>query len=94
MRIIIAILCSLAVMAPAARAAEPQAQRMGTQGIHNYRNVDERFATGGQPTEEQLKAAATEGFKTIINLATLDPRYSLKDEGGLPTWRCPSSAAR
>ena len=74
MRIIaLAILCSF--------AAVTAAQEMGTQSIYNYRKVDERHATGGQPTEEQLKAAAAEGYETIINLATIDPRYSLKDEG-------------
>jgi protein tyrosine phosphatase (PTP) superfamily phosphohydrolase (DUF442 family) len=67
------ILCTFAVAAAA--------QEMGTQAIRNYRQVDERHATGGQPTEEQLKAAAAEGYRTIINLATIDPRYSLKDEG-------------
>jgi uncharacterized protein (TIGR01244 family) len=73
MRIIaLAILCSFAHLTAA--------QEMGTQAIYNYRKVDERHATGGQPTEEQLKAAAAEGFETIINLATIDPRYSLKDE--------------
>ena len=56
---------------------------MSTQEIYNYRKVDDQLATGGQPTEEQLKSAADEGFKIVINLATLDPRYSLKDEGGL-----------
>lgn len=59
------------------------AQDTGTQAIYNYRKVDERHATGGQPTEDQLKAAAAEGYATIINLATIDPRYSLQDEGGL-----------
>jgi uncharacterized protein (TIGR01244 family) len=56
------------------------AQEMGTPAIYNYRKVDEHYATAGQPTEEQLKAAAAEGFRTVINLATIDPRYSLKDE--------------
>ena len=64
-------------------AAVTTAQDMGTQAIYNYRKVDERYATGGQPTEDQLKAAAAEGYETVINLATIDPRYSLKDEGGL-----------
>lgn len=73
--IVLAILCSFTAVAAA--------QEMGTQTIHNYRKVDERYATAGQPTEEQLRAAAAEGYKTIINLATIDPRYSLKDEGGL-----------
>jgi protein tyrosine phosphatase (PTP) superfamily phosphohydrolase (DUF442 family) len=76
MRIIaLAILCSF--------TAAAAAQEMATQSIYNYRKVDERHATAGQPTEEQLQAAAEEGYKTIINLATIDPRYSLKDEGGL-----------
>ena len=67
------ILCTFAVAAAA--------QETGMQTIRNYRQVDERHATGGQPTEDQLKAAAAEGYGTIINLATIDPRYSLQDEG-------------
>jgi protein tyrosine phosphatase (PTP) superfamily phosphohydrolase (DUF442 family) len=82
MRIIIAVLCSLVVSA-AADEAKRVSTIGGTPGIHNYRAVDERYGTAGQPTEEQLKAAAAEGYKTIINLATIDPRYSLKDEGGV-----------
>ena len=31
----------------------------------------------------QLKAAALEGFQTVINLAPINPRYSLPDEAGL-----------
>jgi len=87
MRVITAVLAaSLLVSAmPRAFAAEQvkesQAQPMGTKGINNYRSVNEQYATSGQPSEEQLKAAADEGFKTIINLATINPRYSLKDEG-------------
>lgn len=56
---------------------------MSTQEIVNYRKVDDRFITGGQPSEEQLKSAADEGVKTVINLATINPRYSLEDEEGL-----------
>jgi protein tyrosine phosphatase (PTP) superfamily phosphohydrolase (DUF442 family) len=71
--IFLAILCCF--------AAVTAAQDTGTQAIKNYRKADERHATGGQPTEDQLKAAAAEGYGTIINLATIDPRYSLQDEG-------------
>ncbi len=79
MRIIaFVILCSFAAITAAQEAAQ---EKMDTQKIYNYRPVDERYATGGQPTEEQLKAAAAEGYRTVINLATIDPRYSLKDEG-------------
>lgn len=56
---------------------------MGTEEIYNYRQVDEQVITGGQPTEEQLQAAAREGFQAVINLATINPRYSLPDEAGL-----------
>ena len=73
--ILLAILCSFAALTAA--------QEMGTQAIYNYRKVDERHATGGQPTEDQLKAAAAEGYETVINLATIDQRYSFKDEGAV-----------
>jgi len=56
---------------------------MPTQSIYNYRKVDDQLITGGQPTEEQLKSAEEEGFSIVINLATINPRYSLKDEAGL-----------
>lgn len=52
--------------------------------IYNYRGVDDSLATGGQPTEGQLAAAARAGFEVVINLALHDdPRYSLPDEPGL-----------
>lgn len=54
-----------------------------TEDIYNYRRVNEHLITGGQPSEDQLRAAAAEGFTTIINLAILDPRYALPDEAGL-----------
>lgn len=56
---------------------------MSTQEIYNYRKVDEQVITGGQPTEDQIQAAAQEGFKTVINLVPFNPSRSLPDEGGL-----------
>lgn len=56
---------------------------MSTQDIYNYRKVDDHTITGGQPTAEQLKAAAKEGFQIVINLATNEPGHSLIDEAGL-----------
>lgn len=56
---------------------------MGTKDIKNYKRVDDRTITGGQPTEDQIRSAAEEGFQVVMNLATEDPRYSLKNEGGL-----------
>jgi protein tyrosine phosphatase (PTP) superfamily phosphohydrolase (DUF442 family) len=56
---------------------------MSTQEIYNYRWVNAALITGGQPTEDQLKSAADEGFTTVINLATLNSRTTLPDEAGL-----------
>jgi uncharacterized protein (TIGR01244 family) len=56
---------------------------MSVSDVYNYRKVNDQISTGGQPTEEQLRSAAAEGFTTIINLATIDPDRSLADEGGL-----------
>ena len=54
---------------------------MAYKQIFNFIQIDETTATAGQPTEEQLESLAAAGYKTVINLATLDPRYSLADEG-------------
>ena len=56
---------------------------MSTEEIYNYRQVDDQVITGGQPTEGQLQAVADQGFRTVINLAPINPRYSLDDEPGL-----------
>ena len=56
---------------------------MGIEAIYNYRKVDDQIITSGQPTAGQLETAAAEGFTTVINLAALNPRYSLEDEAGL-----------
>ena len=55
---------------------------MSTQDIYNYLKVNEQLVTAGQPTESQLQSAAEEGFSAVVNLATYDPRHSLKDEDG------------
>jgi len=55
---------------------------MSTNEIYNFKQVNERILTGGQPSEAQLQAAAAEGVRTVINLATVNPRYSLEDEAG------------
>jgi protein tyrosine phosphatase (PTP) superfamily phosphohydrolase (DUF442 family) len=56
---------------------------VSTEEIMNYYRIDDRVITGGQPTEGQLYSAAEEGYQAVINLATIDPRYSLDDEEGL-----------
>ena len=56
---------------------------MSTTEIYNYIQVNDQIITGGQPTADQLRSAAAEGFTAVINLATLDPGHSLEDEAGL-----------
>jgi protein tyrosine phosphatase (PTP) superfamily phosphohydrolase (DUF442 family) len=52
--------------------------------LYNFRPVDARLATSGQPSEQQLAALARDGFEVVINLALHDnPEYSLPDEPGL-----------
>ena len=54
--------------------------------IYNYMRADERLATSGQPSVDELAAAAREGVEVVINLALHDdPRYSLPDERGTVT---------
>jgi len=56
---------------------------MSTNDIYNYRSVNDRISTGGQPTREQLRSAADEGFTAVVNLATGDARFSLDAEAEL-----------
>jgi uncharacterized protein (TIGR01244 family) len=62
---------------------ETRAKPMSTQEIYNYRKVNDQIITGGQPTAEQLKSAANEGFQAVINLATRKSDNALEDEAGL-----------
>ncbi len=51
--------------------------------IKNFRVIDERLASAGQPSEQQLAEVAGSGYSAVINLGLLDPRYCLEDEAGL-----------
>jgi protein tyrosine phosphatase (PTP) superfamily phosphohydrolase (DUF442 family) len=51
--------------------------------IKNFLLIDERLATAGQPTEDQLRDVAAEGYASVINLGLLAPKYCLPDEAGL-----------
>jgi len=56
---------------------------MSTSEIYNYLKVDDQVITAGQPTADQLRSAAAEGFITVINLAVNEPDRALEDEAGL-----------
>ncbi|MDD5263759.1 MAG: protein tyrosine phosphatase family protein [Candidatus Bipolaricaulis sp.] len=55
----------------------------GVEGIRDYVRVSGTLSTGGQPTAEQLRSLAGEGFVAVVNLGLLDPSYCLADEAGL-----------
>ena len=56
---------------------------MAITDIRNFVPIDDRLGTAGQPTEEQLRDVAAEGYAAVINLGLLDPKYCLPDEAGL-----------
>ena len=56
---------------------------MSLTAIKNFIPIDDRIATAGQPTEEQVRAIAVAGFAAVVNLGLLDPKYCLPDEAGL-----------
>ena len=53
---------------------------MSINQIFNSIQIDDQILTAGQPSEDQLRELSTVGYKLVINLATIDPRYSLDDE--------------
>jgi protein tyrosine phosphatase (PTP) superfamily phosphohydrolase (DUF442 family) len=56
---------------------------MNTHDIFNGLPVNDHILTGGQPTAEQLQAAATEGFQAVINLAGPGASRTLEGEAEL-----------
>ena len=56
---------------------------MAIEHIRNFIPVSERLATGGQPSEQQIRELTAAGFDVVVNLGLLDPRYCLADEAGL-----------
>lgn len=56
---------------------------MSAEDIYNYVLVSDEIATGGQPTAEQIRSLAADGFTTVVNLATPDPIRAPADEAEL-----------
>ena len=50
------------------------------ENIFNYLLIDDKIATGGQPTEQQLAAIADKGYQVVINLALDTSTNALADE--------------
>lgn len=53
------------------------------EAIYNFSAISDKLATSGQATEEQFTIVKNAGFELVINLASLDSKYDLKDEAGL-----------
>jgi uncharacterized protein (TIGR01244 family) len=56
---------------------------VSTTDIYNVIRIDDRILTAGMPTADQLRAVATAGVTTVINLATYNPGHSLEGEADL-----------
>lgn len=51
-----------------------------TEAIYNWRRIDARTSTSGQPSEAQLAALAADGVRHVINLAPHSHERALPDE--------------
>jgi protein tyrosine phosphatase (PTP) superfamily phosphohydrolase (DUF442 family) len=56
---------------------------MAIEDIRNFVPVSADLATGGQPSEQQVRELSQAGFEVVVNLGLLDPRYCLENEAGL-----------
>lgn len=54
-------------------------------GIYNFRSIDDKLGTAGQPTEAQFQAVRDAGFNAVINLALPTSDNALAHEGSLVT---------
>ena len=53
--------------------------------IYNFRHINERLGTAGQPTEAQLQLVREAGFEGVINLALPTSDNALGSEGSIVT---------
>jgi protein tyrosine phosphatase (PTP) superfamily phosphohydrolase (DUF442 family) len=53
------------------------------EDIFKYLRIDDRIATGGQPTARQFNEISAAGFKFVINLALPNSVHAIPDEGEL-----------
>lgn len=54
-------------------------------GIYNFRAIDDKLGTAGQPTETQFQSIREAGFKAVINLALPTSDNALPNEGSVVT---------
>lgn len=61
-------------------APKPEAAATDPEAIYNWRRLDERITTSGQPTEPQLAALHALGIRHVINLGLHSHEKALPDE--------------
>jgi protein tyrosine phosphatase (PTP) superfamily phosphohydrolase (DUF442 family) len=68
----------------AARGHHPEVRKLSPlQDIFAFLPFGERFGTSGQPSAEQFGLIASEGYRSVINLALTTSPGALPDEGAL-----------
>lgn len=55
------------------------------EGIFNFRRLDGRVTTSGQPSEDEIQALADAGVTTVINLGLHSHERALSDEAATVT---------
>jgi protein tyrosine phosphatase (PTP) superfamily phosphohydrolase (DUF442 family) len=58
---------------------------MNMENIINFRVIDDRIASGGQPNLEQIESLARSGYQVFINLALPTSTDAIPNEGELVT---------
>ena len=53
-----------------------------SEGVYNWRRLDDRITTSGQPTEEQLAEIQVLGVRHVVNLGLHTHEKALPDEAG------------
>ena len=56
---------------------------MSVETIRNFLPLGDSLGTAGQPSEDEMHELAAAGYRAVVNLGLLDPRYCLPDEAGL-----------
>src|SRR5712692_11932370 len=61
---------------------KPQSSEADPETIYNWRRLDDRVTTSGQPTEQQLADSQALGVRHIVNLGLHTHEKALPDEAG------------
>jgi protein tyrosine phosphatase (PTP) superfamily phosphohydrolase (DUF442 family) len=75
----------LVALSASIRKAAHMVSSASLAGIQNYRAVDDRLGTAGQPVADQFRAVREDGFEVVVNLALPTSDNALADEGSIVT---------